>query len=132
MRAGPILAGCVVGILAGCGEASPPADLIPVPTQEPRGFQLGPSECPTALLEGMLVADDEVGFVVQDADGVVSSVVWPHGYAARDGAPRELLDGSGQILARAGDHVRAGGGFLAAGAVEGFSVCGDFEVVPAG
>ena len=46
--------------------------------------------------------------------------------------PRELLDGSGQILARAGDHVRAGGGFLAAGAVEGFSVCGDFEVVPAG
>jgi hypothetical protein len=114
-------------VLAAC-SADPPVDgLIPVPTQAPKGIEIGPSACPGALLEGVLVADDQVGFVVEHVDGFVSSVVWPHGYIARDAESRQLLDGSGRMVARAGDHFSGGGGWLGPTDAAGFSGCGDFE-----
>lgn len=117
-------------LLASCADASPPPDLIPVPTAPPAGLQVGPPACPDALLEGELVADDEFGFVVAHADGFTSPVTWPHGYVAREADRRELLDSSGRVVAREGDHVALGGGESAA-IGPGFVVCGDFRVTPA-
>lgn len=115
-------------MLAACADVPLPTGLIAVPTHEPTGL-FGPSGCPAALLEGELVADDEFGFVVAHADGFASPVTWPHGYVARDAERRELLDGSGRVIAREGDHVALGGGEGTAG--PGFVVCGDFSVTPA-
>jgi hypothetical protein len=113
--------------VAGCIAGPPAADLIAVPTSPPTGL-LGPTACPAALLEGELVADDEFGFVVAHADGFSSAVTWPHGYVARDAPRRELLDGSGRVVAREGDLVALGGGEGSAG--PGFVVCGQLEVTP--
>ena len=74
------------------------------------------------------MADDEFGFAVTHADGFATAVTWPHGYVARDAQRRELLDGSGGVIAREGDHVALGGGQSSVG--PGFVVCGDFEVTP--
>ena len=116
----------VVGLLASCAEAPPPADLIAVPTSPPTGFQIGPQACPAALLDGQLVADEEFGFAVTHADGFTTPVTWPDGYVARAADRRELLDGSGRVVAREGDHVALGGGEGAVG--PGFVVCGEFTV----
>ena len=113
----------VLGVLVSCAADAPPDNLIAVPTQPPPPL-VGPVGCPQALLEGELVADDEVGFVVE---GTV--VVWPHGFVARDAERRELLDGSGRVMAREGDHVALGGGQSGVGS--GFAVCGQLDVTPA-
>lgn len=118
----------VVGLLASCADALPPVDLIAVPTSPPTGFQIGPQACPAALLEGELVADEVFGFAVTHAEGFTTPVTWPAGYVARDAERRELLDGSGRVIAREGDHVALGGGEGAVG--PGFVVCGDFDVTP--
>lgn len=117
----------VATTLAACA-ARGPADLIPVPTSAASGFRGGPAACPAALLEGELVADDEFGFIVAHADGFTSAVTWPYGYVARDALRRELLDGSGRVVAREGDFVALGGGETGAG--PGFVVCGMMEVTP--
>lgn len=88
--------------------------------------------CPGALLEGTLVADDDAGFVVEPLEGSVSPVIWPHGYVARDTDPRELLDGAGTVVAREGDHFSGGGGWLGPTDAAGFTVCGGFDITPAG
>ena len=77
------------------------------------------------------MADEAAGFVVRHADGFSSPVVWPHGYVARDAEPRELLDGSGRVVARDGDHFSGGGGWIGEPDAEGFTVCGEFIVTPA-
>jgi hypothetical protein len=123
-----ILALAVTGILSSCADSPPPADFIAVPTSPPTGFQIGPQACPAAQLEGELVADDEFGFAVTHADGFTTPVTWPDGYVARDAERRELLDGSGRVIAREGDQVALGGGESSVG--PGFVVCGDFAVTP--
>lgn len=89
-----------------------------------------PSEelCPLALLDGELLADDAGGLMVRHAEGFLTTVVWPDGYTVRDGEVRELLDPSGRVVAREGDHVSLGGGMDARDAA--FVVCGPFEVAP--
>jgi hypothetical protein len=132
---GPLLATLVpslVFLLSACtGEPQPSQELIAVPTQSPGPlFNLGPHGCPAALLEGVLVADEETGFVVEHADGFSVPVVWPHGYVARDGDPRELLDDSGRVVAREGDHFSAGGGSFPPN--DWFYPCGEMEFRPGG
>lgn len=116
--------------LVSCTALLPANELIAVPTQSPGllFFEVG---CPVALLEGTLVADDDAGFVVEPLEGSVSPVIWPHGYVARDTDPRELLD-AGTVVARAGDHFSGGGGWLGPTDAAGFTVCGGFDITPAG
>ena len=121
-------------VLAACSaEPSPPADLVPVPTQTPPPpFDLEPQACPAALLEGMLVRHDEAGLAVQgDPNFPATPVVWPHGWAARDvDGVRKLLDADGRVVGREGDFVSAGGGMNAPDTA--FVPCGSLEITPAG
>ena len=101
---------------AGCSaEPLPSWQLIGIPTQTAGPIlDLGPRTCPLALLEGTLVRHAEAGLAVQgDALSEPRIVVWPHGWVARDaGDLRELLDEGGRVVAREGDLVSAGGGFV--------------------
>jgi hypothetical protein len=128
----PLAAVAIAIAAAGCtADPVPSPVLIAVPTQSPGPIlDLGPRACPAALLEGVLVADDTTGFLVAHADGFSAPVVWPHGYVARDveGA-RQLLDGSGAVVAREGDFFSAGGGFYPPD--DRFIPCGAIEFRPA-
>jgi hypothetical protein len=109
-------------LLVGAAACAIPT-LAPTPTESAE-------LCPAALLEGELIRDDGTGFLVRYDDGLVVAVLWPDGYTVRDGEVRELLDPQGQVVAREGDFISAGGG-MAAGD-EAFLVCGRFTVTPAG
>ena len=86
--------------------------------------------CPAALLEGELLADDQDAFLVRHEEGFVIAVIWPDGYTVRDGDTRELVDPSGEVVAREGDLVALGGGMNLDESA--FVVCGPFTVTPPG
>ena len=130
-----------VALLASACDASPEpsgdggarAGLVAVPTQEPRPpFEPEPQVCPMALLEGRLVPHPDFGVAVQgDPNFAPAVVVWPHGWTARDAdGVRELLDADGNLVAREGDFVSAGGG--AYPPRDWFHTCGPIEVRRAG
>ena len=85
--------------------------------------------CAAALLEGELLADDQDGFVVRHEEGFVTAVIWPDGYEVRDGETRELVDPTGDVVARDGAMVSLGGGMNLDDTA--FIVCGPFTVTPA-
>jgi hypothetical protein len=100
--------------LAACGgttaSPSPTATLIAVLTTPPPS----PQACMSALLTGVLVADERWGIAVEDGAGRVVKVIWPSGYAARqDGTRLVLIDTEhgDAVVAREGDLVGVGGGF---------------------
>src|SRR5262245_45685336 len=69
------------------------------------------SGCPTALLEGTLVAADGELVVEGNQAGVATHVQWPFGLGVRDdGGELVLSDAFGTVKAREGDTVRIGGG----------------------
>ena len=64
-----------------------------------------------ALIEGVLVREEQSGVALQDRQGLVHQVIWPNGYSARDDIGRlVVLDASGNIVAHEGDRVSIGGG----------------------
>lgn len=86
--------------------------------------------CDDALASGRLVADAQSGLALAGNAGGVMQILWPHGYTARrDPTGIDLIGLKGEVLAREGDFVTAGGGGTAAGV---FAVCeGSVRVVPA-
>ena len=71
----------------------------------------------SALLTGVLVADERWGIAVNVGGGQVVKVIWPLGYAARqDGARLVLIDTEhgDAVIAHEGDRVGVGGGFAGA------------------
>jgi hypothetical protein len=58
------------------------------------------------------VAVDEAGCVYSSMDGGVG-LVWPDDYSVRLDSDSlvEVLDSSGRVIVREGDHFTAGGGF---------------------
>jgi hypothetical protein len=68
-----------------------------------------PLVCPAARIGGTLVADPrfELGFA---GNGYEYGVVWPHGYSARrEHGVVVLIDAAGDVVAREGDRMVAGG-----------------------
>jgi hypothetical protein len=90
---------------------------------------LEPQGCPGALLEGALARDDGGGMGVHQPEVAITyPVVWPDGHQVQvlDGVP-ELVDSSGRVVGREGDHFSAAGGF-SSGPNEVFRPCGAIEI----
>lgn len=119
-------------LLRDCGGLVPlgtDPSLVAVPTQAPEPQPVGtPGACPSALIEGRLVPDERWGMALEDTDGLIRKVIWPHGYAARrEGSQLALLDASGSVVAYEGDFVGIGGGETGGGG--DWLACGGITVV---
>lgn len=80
-----------------------------------------PQGCPTALLQGRLVADGNGGAGVESDFGT-QAVRWPDGYRVEEGAQVLLRDNWGNVVATEGETVYVGGGMDANDEV--FVACG--------
>jgi hypothetical protein len=90
------------------------------------GSIAGCGGCPTALAEGVLVAQGS-DLLLKAPTGEVNTVVWPSGYrVVEDGGKLALTDFFGTIKAREGDAIGVGGGV---GTDDLFHGCGDVWVV---
>ncbi len=68
--------------------------------------------CMDALLVGRLTKSVASGLSVTSADGKLTPVEWPFRYSAVQVAGRvQLLDETGNVVAREGDEITVGGGF---------------------
>lgn len=134
LRASLASVGVAATVLVACStEPQPSFDLVAVPTQSPGSLfeAFGPAGCPAALLEGTIVRHEEAGLAVDNDPNFPPAVVaWPHGWVARDlDGVRELLDGGGNVVAREGDHISAGGGFYPPN--DRFHPCGEITFIAA-
>ena len=103
----------LAAVLAGC-------------TVSLRTAQAPATECEMALLTGTLVEEPRSGLGVDDGSELLTAVVWPFGYTARNDVGRiALVDETGRVVAHAGDEIALGGGFGA----EAFHACGQVSVV---
>ena len=83
--------------------------------------------CPTALLEGVLVADGHGGLAVQGTGGTVTPVVWPgDAHVTRDRDHLALANTLGFVFAREGEFVSMAGGVPGDGPE--FHACGPIAV----
>ena len=75
--------------------------------------QQRPAKRMAARLEGMLVVDEAANCLVVDKAGRHIDVAWPPGFsAAVRGGSIVLIDTSGQPVAKLGDTVVLGGGYI--------------------
>ena len=87
--------------------------------------------CPTALLEGTLVADEHGGLAVQAVEGNVIPVHWPDGVGVgTDGDHLALKNPLGSVIAREGEFVSMAGGVP--GDTPEFAACGPIAVRASG
>jgi hypothetical protein len=87
----------------------------------------GPQACPQALLSGQLV-EANGALVVKAPNGELTAVDWSNYSIRRDGEDLIVTEFLINVLAREGDLVNIGGGFV--GNDGQFKVCGQVEVVP--
>jgi hypothetical protein len=93
----------VFAIVTGACTATQPDGPVALRT-EPR-----PLVCPAARIGGILVADPSFGLGFA-GNGYEYGVVWPDGYSARrEHGVVVLLDAAGDVVAREGDRMVAGG-----------------------
>jgi hypothetical protein len=98
---------CIADLRA---RASPNAETIVLLTGN-----LKPVGCPAAVVEGQLIPDSSAGSAIMLGD-LVWRIRWPVGYSGRRaGDEVEILDQTGQVVARTGTHVRLGGGEIEPG-----------------
>jgi hypothetical protein len=87
----------------------------------------GCTACPTALLEGTLVANGSGGLAVQAPEGGIVAVHWPSGVGVgHDGDQLVLTNPLGQPIAHQGEFVSMAGGVL--GDTPAFDACGPIAV----
>jgi hypothetical protein len=84
------------------------------------------SGCLTGLQDGVLVSGG-TGLSVRAPNGVTSTIDWPPGYVVRNDGGWVLVDPSGSIKAREGDHIQVAGGLGPDGV---WHACGDITVLP--
>ena len=82
--------------------------------------------CPAALLSGQLVEIDGA-LTVKAPNGEMIAVDWSNYSLRREGEDLVVTDVWGTVLAREGDDVALGGGFLPNDVA--FKVCGQVKVV---
>lgn len=96
----------LIGAVSACTTTISPSPL-------PLLTQASPATiCMFGRFGGTLAVDPVSGLGLVDS-GRVIHVRWPFGYAARaDGGSVLLIDAKGQVLARTGDQVAIGGGYV--------------------
>jgi hypothetical protein len=104
-------------------EWQPQLGLIALPQLRFPGVVCYPTYLEDAFLAGD-VDDPSVAWVVS-AEGQRVNVLWPEGYAARFVPDVELIGPIGQLVARSGELLTLGGGFLPTGE---FETCGGVHV----
>jgi hypothetical protein len=136
-----VLGAVAVGVLGAAwlfgllsGPVAPPG-ASPLPSPTPAAATPFPTPggdaCPTALLTGTLVHSELSGVAVE-TDASVVRVLWPAGYGVRQEGPEwVLLDERARPLARTGDRVEVGGGFVGSGD-DVWLGCGGVTVVEPG
>lgn len=68
-------------------------------------------DCDQALLRGILTNDRPNGLALRELDGTGVNVLWPFGYSSRGFVgSMELVDPTGNSIARDGDWVEMAGG----------------------
>jgi hypothetical protein len=127
VAAGIVLIGLLLGIAFGL--VAPPTtsqdrDVIGLATSE-----LVPGmACHGALLEGDLVTHST--WVVAVGRFEPQLIFWPRGYAGRTrGDVIEILNPAGEVVARTGDRISAGGGGSTIDGIRGFVMCPDGPTV---
>jgi hypothetical protein len=91
----------------------------------------GCTGCPTALLQGVLVADGAGGMAVRTDAGAIEPVRWPGDIHVRTDDGRAVLTNFfGAVVGREGEYIRVGGGEDPDG--PGFAACGPIGVSPSG
>jgi hypothetical protein len=129
-----VAAAVLVGVLAAAwlfGAMSTPAPSpSPPPALSPAVPTETPGPCPAALLVGTLVFSELSGVAV-DTDGGIVQVLWPAGSTVRreDDGRWVLNDQRGRPVARTGDLVEVGGGFVGPGE-RIWNGCGVVTVLP--
>ena len=79
-----------------------------------------------ALLSGTLVSEPRSGLGIDDGSELLTAVIWPFGYTARDDVGRvALVDETGRVVAHVGDEIMLGGGF----GVDAWHACGPVSLV---
>ena len=107
-------------VLAGCTSAASDGPIAIKTERE------GPV-CQAARIGGILVPDPTYGLGFQGG-GYEYGAVWPDGYTARrEGGKVVLLNAAGELVAREGDRVVAGGAVDSQGAGH---ACFDIHVEP--
>ena len=113
------LAVLFAALLAGCALFDGPVAIQTRPRPD--------DMCLQARLGGTLVADATYGLALENP-GYRMGVVWPFGFTARrESGVIVLLGPSGNVIAREGDRIQAGGGSAGDDAV---GVCGTIQVNP--
>jgi hypothetical protein len=95
--------------LMGCASVDQPSSshtTVSLPTSSWRQGQASR----LAEMEGVLEGSANDGCVWLMTGATKTPIVWPDGYVARFD-PLEIVDDSGHVVARAGDHLRFSGGF---------------------
>lgn len=107
-------------------KPTPDATAIAVPTQP--SPQPGTSvACPPDYIQGRLSEDATIGVGLLMADGFVRKIVWPYGFFARRSiGGLQLIDATGNVVARTGDLMRILGQDSTNGA---WLACGEIELV---
>ncbi len=86
--------------------------------------------CNGALLEAELMKHPEWGVAVRRSDNSAHLVFWPREYVGRArGNDVEVLNPAGQVVARTGDWISAGGGESTIDGLSGFMMCPDGPTV---
>lgn len=120
------IAALVVGalVVAGCGVVPGQGNPTPGPISlRTAASSVSESPCPGATVEGTLVESEEsgLGLLLASASGP-SAVTWPYGWTAAPSiGGSNLIDPSGNTVARTGDIVRIEASALGSGS---WLVCG--------
>ena len=99
----PILA---IGCSNNSTDKTQPVPYFPVQKDVPQELML-------ALLPGTLVMDKDGYLRVNVTEDLQALVIWPHGYSLKiEGKEIQIINDKGQIVAKVGDTVKLGGGFV--------------------
>lgn len=118
----------VAAATAACDQPAAAPQVIPVPTHNNE-------ICLMARIGGKLVVDGRWGFAIEDLLGGRYKPVWPAGFlAVMDEGRLTLVDGSGRVVARAGDTFESAGGLIGRNGDPDNTtmICGEIKVIAHG